>query len=145
MQYKGCCKKNSLFIFSLLYISCEVETNKSDKKEKTNADINTNNIGKQIDNAHKADEEEINVDSDSERDEFECDLCGKIFVDENELDEHESSDDNCGYGCEECGAYYRDEIHLKMHLERHCTKCFDEFSPKNVLEAHKKTCLGLQY
>ena len=126
-------------------IESEVETNKSDNQEKTNADINTNSIGKQIDNAHKADEEEINVDSDSERDEFECDLCGKIFVDENELDEHESSDDNCGYGCEECGAYYRDEIHLKMHLGRHCTKCFDEFTPKNVLEAHKKTCLGLQY
>ena len=67
------------------------------------------------------------------------------FLDENDLAEHESSDVNCGYVCEECGAYYRDEIHLKLHLERHCTQCFDEFSPKNVLEAHKKTCFVLQY
>ena len=128
-------------------ISNEVETNKSNNQEKENADTVhiTNSLSKQIDDADEANEEEINVESDSESNEFECDLCGKIFVDENELAEHESSDDNCGYGCDECGVYYREEIHLKLHLERHCTKCFDEFSPKNVLEAHKKTCCGLQY
>ena len=48
--------------------------------------------------------------------------------------EHESSDDNCGYGCKECGAYYRDEINLKIDLERHCTKCVDEFSPNYLLK-----------
>ena len=118
-----------------------------DNHESTNTGtVNmTNSRDNQIDNAGEANEEEIHVDSDSESDDLECDMCGKIFANENDLAEHESSDDNCGYGCDDCGAYYRDEIHLKMHLERHCTKCFDEFSPKTVLEAHKKTCHGLQY
>ena len=118
-----------------------------DNEDKDNADsVNINNSkAKLIEDADEPNVDGINVDSDSESNELEYDLCGKIFVDENDLAEHESSDDVCGYGCEEYGAYYRDQIHLKLHLERHCTKCFDEFSPKNVLEAHKKTCHGLQY
>ena len=120
-------------------IANEIESNNSD-----NLDIcDTANVTN--DGAGEAIEEEINVDSDSENEDLECDLCGKIFANEDDLAEHESSDDNCGYGCDDCGAYYREEIHLKMHLERHCTKCFDEFPPKNMLEAHKKSCYGLQY
>ena len=77
-------------------IASEVDPNKSDNQEKENADtVNiTNIISKQIDNADEANKEESNVDSDSESNDFECDLCGKIFVDENELAEHESSEDN---------------------------------------------------
>ena len=91
--------------------------------------------------------EEIVTDteSDSEIDELECHTCGKVFNTESELWEHESSDEMCGYGCEECGAYYREEVHLKVHLEKHCTKCCNEFSPKSALEAHKKICVGMIY
>ena len=38
-------------------IENEVETNKSDKQEKRNADSNTTSIGKQMDYADKADKE----------------------------------------------------------------------------------------
>ena len=92
-----------------------------------------------------SDEHDMNPDSDSDIEENECDTCGKVFETKNDLWDHESSDDNCGYGCDECGAYYREECHLKLHLERHCTKCFDEFSPKSNLEAHKKICIGITY
>ena len=47
-------------------------------------------------------------------------------------------------GCEDCGVYYRDEIHVKMHLKRHCTKCFDKFSPKNVLQVYLNTWVRLK-
>ena len=89
--------------------------------------------------------DETASDSDSDIEENECDTCGKVFETETDLWDHESSDDMCGYGCEECGAYYREEKHLKIHLERHCTKCCNKFSPKSVLEAHKKICVGMMY
>ena len=48
-----------------------------------------------------------------------------------------------GYGCEDCGVYYRFEKDLNVHLEKHCTKYCDEFSPKNILEEnmHRVTVL----
>ena len=76
--------------------------------------------------------------------ENECGTCGKLFENDSGLAEH-NMNVVCGYGCEDCGAYYRYAKHLKAHLEKHCTKCCDEFSPKNVLEAHKKICNGLQF
>ena len=83
-------------------------------------------------------------DSDLDSEDLECDTCGKIFLEHHELSEH-NMEGTCGYGCEDCGAYYRYEKDLKLHMQRHCTKCFDEFYPKSVLEAHKKVCNGIEY
>ena len=110
------------------------------EKEKEPNETGTDNIEK-IDSE---DDSELICDSDSDNEDLECDTCGKIFKNGSELSEH-NMNDICGYGCEDCGAYYRYEEYLKLHMEKHCTKCCDEFSPKDVLEAHKKICLGLQY
>ena len=83
-------------------------------------------------------------DSDLDSEDLECDTCGKIFLEHHELSEH-NMEGTCGYGCEDCGAYYRYEKDLKLHMQRHCTKCFDEFYPKSVLEAHNKVCTGIEY
>ena len=41
----------------------------------------------------------------------------KYFEDVIDLSEH-NMNDVCGYGCEPCGAYYRYEKYLKIHLDK---------------------------
>jgi hypothetical protein len=60
-------------------IANEIERNKSD-----NLDIcDTENVTHDRDGDGEAIEEEINVDSDSKNEDLECDLCGKIFANED--------------------------------------------------------------
>ena len=112
-----------------------------------NVNINQNK-SESIKDANKSDAlddengDDESDDSDIEDDDNTCVTCGKYFEDVGDLSEH-NMNDVCGYGCEPCGAYYRYEKYLKIHLEKHCIKCCDEFSPKAVLEAHKKTCTGM--
>ena len=57
-------------------------------------------------------------DSDSEPEE--CDTCDKIFKSNSDLNEHHTND-NCGFGCTECGDYFRYENDLKIHQNKICT------------------------
>ena len=68
-----------------------------DNHDKIADEIECNNsVTNDKESAGEAMEDEINVDSDSENEDIECDLCGKIFATEEDLADHESSDDNCG-------------------------------------------------
>ena len=52
------------------------------------------------------------VGSDSEQEE--CDTCEIIFNNDIDLNEQQTND-NCGYGCTECGEYHRYEKDLKLY------------------------------
>ena len=88
-------------------------------------------------------EHDMNNESDSESDELECDVCGTLFETEDEFSEHQATE-TCGFVCEPCGVAFKFPIHLKKHMERHCTKCCEEFDTKE-LDEHKTTCKGIVF
>ena len=88
--------------------------------------------------------QDINNHSCSDINDFECKPCGQTFENDEDLTEDEM-EGTCDFGCEDCGTYFIDDHHLNVHLQRHCIKCYEEFQPKSVLEAHKKICKGIQY
>ena len=119
---------------------CQFQHSNQETEKDDNDTSNTSKVDNNID------QESINgsnFDSDSEMEDFECDVCGTTFKDENELTEHQATG-NCGYLCEPCGVAFKYEVHLKLHKEKHCTKCGDEFDIK-VLEAHKTKCQGMVF
>ena len=80
------------------------------------------------------------TESDEEFEEW-CENCGKFFIDISELTKHQE-ERSCRIECEPCGIEFEEETELKQHIQKHCTMCGEEFSPKRVLEAHKTTCKG---
>ena len=68
-----------------------------------------------------------------------ADADADVDVEEEEKEEHRGIGD-CAFYCNPCNQTFRFEVDLKTHTEKHCTKCGEEFSPANILKAHKLTC-----
>jgi hypothetical protein len=68
----------------------------------------------------------MNDDPDSDFDELEFDVWCTLFETDDEFTEHQATG-TCGFICEPCGVAFKFETHLKIHTERHCTKCCKEF------------------
>ena len=60
------------------------------------------------------DDSDSELKNDYNSDQEECDTCDRIFQNNDDLNEHQSND-NCGFGCTECGDYFRFENDLKVH------------------------------
>ena len=85
--------------------------NEKDASANESEDTTDNNVAQNFIN----DDEENDSDSEPE----ECDTCDRIFKNNDDLNEHQSND-NCGFGCTECGDYFRFENDLKVHNYKNC-------------------------
>ena len=85
--------------------------NEKDASANESEDTTDNNVAQNFIN----DDEENDSDSEPE----ECDTCDIIFKNNDDLNEHHSND-NCGFGCTECGDYFRFENDLKVHNYKNC-------------------------
>ena len=86
---------------------------------------------------HTLDSEE--EEEEEEEEDLECEDCGKVSDNFDEYIEHRGIGD-CAFYCNPCNQTFRFEKDLKIHTEKHCTKCGEEFSPANILKTHKRTC-----
>ena len=158
-QQAGRCKFNLSCKIRLCPFQHDGRDRFDERKDSSNRDIDCNDRTEQIEKENDVsknirskksvennDEEYLN-DSDSDyeiENDLQCETCEKIFDEDSELSQHRS-DGGCGYICEPCGAVYKHSYQLESHVEKHCTKCYDEFSPKRVLDKHIKSCKGYQY
>ena len=79
---------------------------------KKSGDTNDNDVALNCEN-HDA-------ENDSDSDPEECNSCDKIFKNNIDLNEHQTND-NCGFGCPECGDYFKYENDLKINQHKICT------------------------
>ena len=94
------------------------EVNIINKKDNLTTDLenvsaNESGVTNDNDMAQKC----INNDEENDPEQEECDTCDRILKNNINLNEHQTND-NCGFGCTECGEYFRyknDLIHLSLH------------------------------
>ena len=78
--------------------------------------------------------------SDSEAEEVEDLECyGRVSENVDLYIEHRGMG-GCAFFCYHCEKTYRNEVDLKAHLEKHCSKCGVEYSTAKALKLHMKKC-----
>jgi hypothetical protein len=93
---------------------------------------NGRNVDENVDNEFDSDLES------EEGEDLECEDCGKVSDNFDLYIEHRGMG-GCAYYCDPCNETFRYEKDLKMHEQKHCTKCGNEFSPeKNTQETQDK-------
>ena len=120
-------------------------TNKAITAAKDTNDSSNNLEAEKISNERNVDE---NLDNESDSDleseegeDLECEDCGKVSDNFDEYIEHRGMG-GCAFYCDPCNETFRYEEDLKMHEQKHCTKCGKEFSPEKILKKHKTNCKG---
>ena len=126
-KFKKQCRNNLCqFRHSSININCESDSNTGEEQ------IDVVNYGTD-------DHLDLEYETEEEEEDLECDECGKVSDNFDDYIEHRGRGD-CVFWCNHCDKFFRQEVDLKKHVEKHCTKCCKQFTTKNAVKEHNCNC-----
>ena len=82
---------------------------------------------KQTDDAMENDPSDL--ESEAEEEDLECEECGKVSENFDAYIEHRGIGD-CVFWCDHCDKFFRQEVDLEKHVEKHCKNVANNFQLK---------------
>ena len=142
-RFKKNCR-NKLCQFQ--HVVTDETTDTEDDQINTDDNLHTNNSEKDScedqENLHNVSIDD-HSESETEEEDLECDECGKISENFDAYIEHRGKGD-CVFWCNYCDKFFRQEVDLQKHIEKHCKKCSKTFPTKNAVNKHMTNCNSIE-